>query len=1362
MKTEISRDSHQPQKRYSGVYQQQGRMLTDADWNELVEILKARLNDALKDVVGSRAGSTGGMPRHRALKIVADALTTFKIMPGHIYVDGMAAEIIDDTAFLYNAQSDYPSPPTPTGDYILYADVWERTVTHLMDERLRDKGLHGADTCTRKQTMAQVKWCSNTIDPEQSDKNPKKGDAELSLTLLHKTTESDPCDPCAAQLEVESKVGNYLFRVEVHDVKGDADSPDEITLKWSSENGAVQFEALSTKEEMPAGFISDKWVYEFFDMTSERHLGVHFGSSSWEPSRGVLEEIKEPSDPYAVPTIPGSSETKRFVRRWDGYCTLDLTSNTLVEGVDRGVALSTTKDVNAPGYVEIDSTSLEINLAGIHLNMVLDGKKFVVGDYWLADVREAEHDPLDAIKSKLIENECPLGIEHHYLVLGEVIGAALQPNAEADRKYAFPSLSEMTRMFMAGGDGQEVMPGETLPQPLRVGVANGEWPVEGAKVRFQIEEGGGSLNPIDDGKTNAYGFAECEWTPDAVVGDKCRVKATLVDPEHESDASSDIVPPVFFYANLVTADQVAYEPGCAGSGQDTVHGLLATDSAVSLNLGTDGYYTVKEVLDALLCKLRAKHIPYAPGCSDSDPNTVHGHLADDASLDLGADGCYTIKEVFDALLCKLAAKHLPYDPTFSAEDRWIDINESASNLPQTVQDAIDQLVNNLEASDVRYVLPPCDTTDYGVPTFKELIKDDIVIEPDETNPKIKALWDAVLCLLDAEHIPYDYKKEETRWEDVIDETSPVFPMTVQSAIDLLLTALDSSDIAYQLPDCIGAVDSIHDRLLPGGDRTTVREVLNALLCKLDASNIPFSCNTFVGSLMEGFVIKTGDKMTGRLSIDDGSSDQTNNLLDVNGKARIRGSIRVGENNHRYGKIRLWQESNDADEFVSHAIGTVTFHNVYGAGVSYPNSVGHKFYRGKEELIAQIGFGGSGEPKNRLDSFFQGRIGIGTSNKFSMLTVKGKGIEFKTGTVEVTEGSNVVKGTGTFFLSEVGIGDYIYVPGQIPSDDQYEFRTVTDIINNTELIVHEEFKLNKRGVWFILNSLFRIDGHFADSANEILNPIIVSPSGYVGINTITPSYRLHTNGTSYAVSRAGGGIDYAEYFESLNGKEIPHGTTVVFEKGMIRKAKKGEVPIGVISANPIIVGGVHAEWPKKYLRDELGCLIMEEYQDEIMVPKKNKITKERQKLEKKTIEEEVTRKEIVFENQKYCQKEITEKVTREVENPVFKEVDLYDATGKNVIGRHQIPVMESYEEETEVLKGDAQPVLVGTGKFLTKKRPKLNPDYNESQEYIPREKRPEWNCVGLLGQLPLLKGQPVAPTWVKISDISDKVELWLIK
>ena len=58
MKTQISRISHWPEKRYSGVYQQQGRMITDADWNELVELLKARVDGALADAVGSGTGQT--------------------------------------------------------------------------------------------------------------------------------------------------------------------------------------------------------------------------------------------------------------------------------------------------------------------------------------------------------------------------------------------------------------------------------------------------------------------------------------------------------------------------------------------------------------------------------------------------------------------------------------------------------------------------------------------------------------------------------------------------------------------------------------------------------------------------------------------------------------------------------------------------------------------------------------------------------------------------------------------------------------------------------------------------------------------------------------------------------------------------------------------------------------------------------------------------------------------------------------------------------------------------------------------------------------------------------------------------------
>ncbi|MCP4256658.1 MAG: hypothetical protein GY774_03915 [Planctomycetes bacterium] len=776
MKTEISRDSHQPKKRYSGVYQQQGRMLTDADWNELVEILKERLNDALKDVVGNKAGSMGGTPRHRALKI-NDDLT---IQPGHIYVDGIAAQIPGDTPIAYVDQPDFPEapdfPPIPDSHvlppkaYIIYADVWERTVTHLMDERLRDKGLHGADTCTRKQTMAQVKWCPydsvdpanpDNIDPEQSGKNPSKGNAELTLTLLKKTTQPDPCDPCAAQLDVESKTGNYLFRVEVHDVQGDTN--DQITLKWSSENGAEQYALKDAEEkvvEPPDEFKSEQWVYEFFDETSERHLGMHL-APDFTPSRGELTDgYPDPSDEVLK---------RSFVRRWDGYCILDLGSKTpFTRGMDRGITLSTDKDSTAPGYVKIDSSSLHINLSSINLDMVLDVKKFVAGDYWLADVREVEH----KVDSVIIKNKAPQGIEHHYLTLGKVVNGVLQLNPEADRKYAFPPLTEMTRMFIAGGDGQEVIPGQPLPQPLRVGVANGEWPVEGASVAFVIEGNEGQIEAdstrstqFNSGlavRTDEFGIAECNWTPGIDMNADFRVKATLVDPDNPTQELDH--PPVYFYANLVSADQVAYDPECMpNTNEATVHHLLLGPE--STKLGDDNYYTVKEVLDALLCYLEANHIPYNDPDCDHDSVTVKSLLTkkeagpdldslgpdlDNLRLDFDNNGHITVSDILDTLLCKLRAKHIPYDVTKTNRIRWRDVNaeeERPVTLPETVQEAIDDLLNNLHSEDIKYK-PPC--TGDTPPTVRSWLS-----IPDNTPSRVHTVLDKLLCDFNGTHLPID-------------------------------------------------------------------------------------------------------------------------------------------------------------------------------------------------------------------------------------------------------------------------------------------------------------------------------------------------------------------------------------------------------------------------------------------------------------------------------------------------------------------------------------------------------------------------------------------------------------------------------
>jgi len=67
-----------------------------------------------------------------------------------------------------------------------------------------------------------------------------------------------------------------------------------------------------------------------------------------------------------------------------------------------------------------------------------------------------------------------------------------------------------------------------------------------------------------------------------------------------------------------------------------------------------------------------------------------------------------------------------------------------------------------------------------------------------------------------------------------------------------------------------------------------------------------------------------------------------------------------------------------------------------------------------------------------------------------------------------------------------------------------------------------------------------------------------------------------------------------------------------------------------------------------------------------------------------------------------------------------------------------------------------------GNTVIQQRRKLNPDYDPDLEYVSREERPEWDCVGLMGKLRIRKGQVTGSRWIKMRDISDSVEEWLVR
>ena len=86
MTGDFTRNSHRPDRRYSAVRMQQGRVLLDADWNEQSDIAADAARAEARDVIGPC-----GFPQDDAGFGLVPVPGDIAITPGRGYVDGMAA-----------------------------------------------------------------------------------------------------------------------------------------------------------------------------------------------------------------------------------------------------------------------------------------------------------------------------------------------------------------------------------------------------------------------------------------------------------------------------------------------------------------------------------------------------------------------------------------------------------------------------------------------------------------------------------------------------------------------------------------------------------------------------------------------------------------------------------------------------------------------------------------------------------------------------------------------------------------------------------------------------------------------------------------------------------------------------------------------------------------------------------------------------------------------------------------------------------------------------------------------------------------------------------------------------------------------
>ena len=197
---------------------------------------------------------------------------------------------------------------------------------------------------------------------------------------------------------------------------------------------------------------------------------------------------------------------------------------------------------------------------------------------------------------------------------------------------------------------------------------------------------------------------------------------------------------------------------------------------------------------------------------------------------------------------------------------------------------------------------------------------------------------------------------------------------------------------------------------------------------------------------------------------------------------------------------------------------------------------------------------------------------------------------------------------------------------------------------------------------------------------------------------------------------GGGADYAEMFEWEDGNsdnEDRRGFSVVLTDGnKIRKATGEDAAadiIGIVSANPSVVGDTASmKWDGKYLKDNFGNYIFESYTTTQWT--EPAITNE---------EGEVTQQAVEHSYE-------TDKIPSDVTVPKDAVVSDKNADGVEL------------------------------------KRRKLNPEYDDTKTYIPRDERQEWDAIGMVGKLRMRSGQPTGDRWIKMRDITSDTEEWLVR
>jgi hypothetical protein len=476
MPGDINRDTFDEKRHFSKLIKQQGRVDLASDDNEAMDILLHYQRTVASDLIGPHGTPPAANGSADGFHIQTNGAEDFHIGRGRYYVDGILCENEGSTNLdgnlsdvTYLTQPDYPqAPPLPAPPFMVYLKVWERHITALEDDYIREKALGGPDTASRNKVVWQVKAANELPNGQRIPNDATCEFVKQNWAAWVEAWHAEQCgllkamtaDPNDADLDnpciTSPKAGyrgaeNQLYRVEIH-TSGTAGT---ATFKWSRDNASMAFPvARLAGGDITLGYLGrdsrhslepGQWVELVDDTLALREEVRPLGKVKAVDQEQRIVTVDWPQN-ADLPVYDSEEEYKSkhvLLRRWDHTDRSSVPGSPNFDAATGTLLIEESADANSDNWLLLE------NGIRISFTRAASGEhQYYTGDYWLIPARTATGDvewPLERTPSgELVmrnnrpvpEKRPPHGIERHYAPLAVILtadGQASDQNSDCRR-----------------------------------------------------------------------------------------------------------------------------------------------------------------------------------------------------------------------------------------------------------------------------------------------------------------------------------------------------------------------------------------------------------------------------------------------------------------------------------------------------------------------------------------------------------------------------------------------------------------------------------------------------------------------------------------------------------------------------------------------------------------------------------------------------------------------------------------------------------------------------------------------------------------------------------------------------------------